>query len=345
MMDYSQLNQQKNELLNSDKPPRAREAAKRLGISEAEYVALSCGGTSVMLDKEAFVSILQALHRAGEVMALTRNEAVVLEHHGVYRNPVIKHSHVIFTDPDMDLRLKVTAWKYGFAVDENGRRSFQFFDAYGQAAHKIYMTDASDQTVYDAWVAEYRTEDGFEQMSVRTKPSSTPSAMPKVETEAIQKDWQALENAHHVNALLKAYGLTRPQAYRHLGDSAMALQKDALKSLLEQAAEESWPLLMFVPNGSATQIHNGTVHKLMDMGPWFNVLDPKFNMHANLELVTEAWLVYKQTDAKPVASLELFDADDKAVMMVYLHPEARSAQMTGRWESFLKSLKLEEVAV
>ncbi len=95
MSDLAELQRKKSELLAGDKPPRAREAAKRLGVSEAEYVALSCGDTSVMLDRDAFVSILQALHRASEVMALTRNDAVVLEHHGVYRNPVIKHSHVI----------------------------------------------------------------------------------------------------------------------------------------------------------------------------------------------------------------------------------------------------------
>lgn len=48
---------------------------------------------------------------------------------------------------------------------------------------------------------------------------------------------------------------------------------------------------MFVPNSSATQIHNGTVHKLMEMGPWFNVLDPKFNLHANMSLISESWCI------------------------------------------------------
>lgn len=343
MSKTMELQRRKAELLATDKPPRAREAARQLGVSEAEYVALSCGdadATNRRLKRDGFVSILQALHQAGEVMALTRNEAVVMEHHGVYRNPVVKHNHVMFIEPDMDLRLKVTAWQYGFAVNENGRRSLQFFDACGEAAHKIYMTEASDMAVYDALVAQHGTDGGFEGMSVSPTPTRSPDeiAVLQVDADAIRKDWQSLENAHHVNALLKAYGLTRPQAYRYLGDEAVPLQADALKALLEEASDQAWSLLMFVPNGAATQIHNGTVHKLMEMGPWFNVLDAKFNLHANLSLISQAWWVRKPSDGRMVTSLEVFDAYDNAVMMVYLHPDDRSSERLAQWDAFLLSL-------
>lgn len=345
MSKTMELQRRKAELLASEKPPRAREAAKQLGVSEAEYVALSCGdgdAANRRLKREGFVAMLQALHQAGEVMALTRNEAVVMEHHGVYRNAVVKHNHVMFIEPEMDLRLKVTAWQYGFAVNENGRRSLQFFAADGQAAHKIYMTEASDREAYDKLVAQYGTDGGFEGMSVSPTPTRTPdeTAMLQVDANAIRKDWRALDNAHHVNALLKAYGLTRPQVYRYLGDEAVRLQPDALKSLLEQASDQAWSLLMFVPNGAATQIHNGTVHKLMEMGPWFNVLDAKFNLHANLALITQAWWVRKPSDGRMVTSLELFDADDNAVMMVYLHPDDREPERLAQWDAFLLSLSV-----
>ena len=127
------LKQQKQELLAAEKPPRAREAAKQLYISEAEYVALSCGESVYALDCEFLVALIKQLHQIGEVMALTRNDAIVFEHHGVYSDPVIKQNYVIINKPDLDLRLKISDWQYAFAVDEGGRQSFQFFDMDGLA--------------------------------------------------------------------------------------------------------------------------------------------------------------------------------------------------------------------
>lgn len=337
------LKQQKQELLAAEKPPRAREAAKKLNISEAEYVALSCGESVYALNADLLLELLSQLHSVGEVMAITRNDAVVFEHHGIYNNPVIKQNHVIINEPDMDLRLKISDWQYAFAVDEGGRQSFQFFDAYGQAAHKIYMTKKSDLQAYDDLVSQFTVDSGFATMNVQSKPEDSfkPNMPPLIDEKSLQADWHHLDNPHHIDSLLNKYGISRPQAYRHLGDVATKLQKNALRPLLEQSAENNWPLLIFVPNGCATQIHNGTVHKLLELGPWFNVLDPKFNMHASLQLINEAWLVVKKTNGESAVSLELFDANDRAVMMVYLQPSSRTPEIQKHWHDFLVTQKLE----
>ncbi len=340
---FTTLKQQKLELLAAEKPPRAREAAKQLNISEAEYVALSCGDSVYALNTELLVELIKQLHRIGEVMALTRNDAVVFEHHGIYHNPIIKQNYVIINQADMDLRLKISDWQYAFAVDEGGRQSFHFFDAYGQAAHKIYMTKKSDLQVYDDLVSQFSVNFGFEKMNVQSKPKDSfkPNLPAVIDEKSLQADWQKLDNPHHIDSLLQLYGLTRPQAYRHLPDVATKLQKNVLRPLLEQAAEHKWPLLIFVPNSCATQIHNGTVHKLLEMGPWFNVLDPKFNMHASLQLITETWLVIKNSNGESTLSLELFDANDQAVMMVYLQPSSRTPEIIKQWQDFLMTQKLE----
>ena len=308
MPNSIKLKQQKAALLAGDKPPRAREAAKQLNISEAEYVALSCGESTYLLDKNSLTTIFLELHRIGEVMALTRNDAVVLEHHGIYNNPVIKEDHIVISETDMDLRLQISDWQYGFAVDEGGRQSFQFFDMYGQAVHKIYMTKNSNLQVYDDLASQFTVDGGFEHMSVKQK-------------------------------------VPQPKVDRPLGNSAIPLQAQALQPLFEKAVEDNWSLLMHVPNGSATQIHNGSVHKLLTMGPWFNVLDPKFNMHASLQLINEAWLVVKKTNGESAVSLELFDANDNAVMMMYLQPSSSTPEIIKQWEDFLITQKVEGITV
>jgi putative hemin transport protein len=45
------------------------------------------------------------------------------------------------------------------------------------------------------------------------------------------------------------------------------------------------------------------------MGPWFNVLDPTFNLHLREDATASAWIVRKPTRDGDVTSLELFDKD------------------------------------
>lgn len=334
----NELIKQKADLSAQDRPPRAREAAKTLGISEAEYVALSCGDSCISLDTSRFEELLFELEPVGELMALTRNDVMVLEHHGVYRDAQSRHGHVIFNSPDIDLRLKVSSWQSGFAVEENGRQSLQFFDEHGIATHKIYVTTESDVGVYNSLVKQYATSAGFSDLSIKKIVKIEPTKV-DFSTQDFINEWQEIDNAHHVNSLLDKYTLTRPEAYRLLGDDAVILRKNALEDLLKQAVELKMPLLMFVPNSSATQIHNGTVHKLMEMGPWFNVLDPKFNLHANMSLISESWCIKKTLEQGDTYSMEIFDADNNALMMVYLHTDVvKDKKIAQQWFDLLADL-------
>ncbi len=343
MTALKELQQQKKTLLLKERPPRAREAAKLLGISEAEYVALSYGETCTMLDNNRFTEILLQLETVGEVMALTRNDAMVLEHHGTYQGGTKGKNHVIFNTPEIDLRLNVSKWKYGFAVDENKRQSLQFFDEFGEAAHKIYVTSASDKSSYEAILHEFSTTGSFSDLKITNKPEAhiTHIKDVNIDQEAIHKDWKALDDVHQINGFLEEYSVTRPQAYRYLGNDAITLQRTALEGLLEKVSELQIPLLIFVSNSTSTQIHNGVVNKLMEMGPWFNVLDPKFSLHANMELVSETWMVTKYLNGEsPTYSMELFDINHNSLMMVYLHPEARKNDDKKQlWADILMSLQ------
>lgn len=341
MSDFESLLAQKRALMGNEKPPRARQAAEQLGITEAQYVALSCGDGVHPLKMDLIRAFFERLPDLGEVMALTRNDQIVMEHHGVYPSPVFNDESVVLNTRETDLRLKIMAWRFGFLVEENGRKSFQFFDRFGEAAHKIYITDHTDMTAFDLQVNEF-TEVECPNRLLLTSPMERPvmSKALDVNPEVLRQEWRRLENVHHVNKLLKIYGLKRPEAYRHLQEDAHQLKHDSLKQLLSKAAETDLPLLMFVPNQTATQIHNGPVNKLLEMGPWFNVLDPKFNLHALLSGISESWVVKKYLDKSSVtSSVEFFNQNQEAVMMVYLHPEAREDDnFVQIWQEILNSL-------
>src|SRR3546814_20826669 len=61
--------------------------------------------------------------------------------------------------------------------------------------------------------------------------------------------------------------------------------------------------MCFAGNRGMILIHTGPVANLRRTGPWFNVLDPRFNLHLNTPAIDSAWVVSKPTTDGSVTSL------------------------------------------
>ena len=135
------------------------QAISTLGVGEAELVALGVGRTATPLASD-WRALLNDLPSVGRVMCLTRNEHCVHERHGRFDDVQVSGPHGVVLGPDIDLRLFLSNWRYGFAVRQplkSGERlSLQFFDASGEAVHKIYATDETDRMAFDDLIARYR---------------------------------------------------------------------------------------------------------------------------------------------------------------------------------------------
>ena len=75
--------------------------------------------------------------------------------------------------------------------------------------------------------------------------------------------------------------------------------------------------MVFVGNPGMIQIHTGPVENLKPMGPWFNVLDEKFNLHLREDHIDSAWVVWKPTEDGTVTSLELFDREGTLIATLF----------------------------
>jgi putative hemin transport protein len=299
---------------------RHRDAAADLGVTEAELVAAACGLESIRLTGD-WGALLQELEPLGPLMALTRNDAAVHEKTGVYRNVELHDTHQmgqVLAD-QIDLRLFLDRWKYGFAValrkgGGHVLRGFQFFDKHGTAVHKIYLRGGSDEAAYDALVEKYRTGEDAPALAVEpaTESPATPDA--KIDTEAFLEGWRDLEDTHDFFPLLRKHNVGRAQALR-IGEDEFT-RRVGLKShrhVLETVRDEAVPIMVFVRSPGTVQIHTGPVERLHDSGDWFNVLDDGFNLHLREDLIDEAWVVQKPTADGTVTSLELYDADGNAL--------------------------------
>ena len=98
---------------------------------------------------------------------------------------------------------------------------------------------------------------------------------------------------------------------------ATQLSVGSLKRILEGASERDLDIMVFIGNRGCIQIHTGKTKKLLQTGPWFNVLDPEFNMHLRDDAIADVWLVKKPTEDGVVTSLEAFDADGNLIVQFF----------------------------
>jgi putative hemin transport protein len=307
--------------LRAERPGiRARDAAAALGTSEAELVAAGCGDSAERL-AGPWQELIGALPTLGPVMALTRNDHAVHEKTGRYDNISFSGRRGLVLDHDIDLRLFLDHWHHGFAVTEETRsgfrRSLQFFDADGTAVHKIYLVADSDAQAYAALVGRHRNDDQSPQLTVRPKAPAMRAAA-SVDAETLRKRWDALQDTHDFYPMLRALDLDRIEAFRLVeGRYTEGATTGSFRTALELAAARRVPVMVFVGSPGVIQIHTGPVATLKEVGPWFNVLDDRFNLHLRQDGIAGAWIVRKPTRDGIVTSLEIFDTQDNQIAWLF----------------------------
>ncbi len=297
---------------------RIRDMAKHLGVSEAELLATGVGNHVTLLEGD-WEALLKEVNTLGKVMALTRNNDCVHERKGVYNN-VSFESHVgLVLDPDIDLRLFMMHWKFGFAVNEKERRSLQFFDKSGDAVHKIYMIEASNPDAYQALVEKYKAPE--QAAAIVTEAYNPPPAEKPdtaIDAPGLQEEWKNMTDTHQFFGITRKYGVSRTQALR-LAPEGFVQQVDnsKVRQLLELAVEKKVSIMIFVGNRGCIQIHTGEIYKLLESGPWFNILDPELNLHLRTSAISSTFVVKKPSEAGIVTAVEVFDKEGNLIVQFF----------------------------
>lgn len=306
---------------NENKRAFKYDAAQALGVSEAELLAIDCGSTVTRLEGD-WKELLKAFGELGRVMTLTRNHDAVHEKKGYYK-PTSFNNHVgLVLDEGIDLRLFMQNWALGFAVHNPAgkayKHSFQFFDAQGNAVHKVFVEESHAHAL-EALVNLYKSDDQTPTQSV-APPLEAPAPRPdsEIDIQGFRKAWAGLKDTHDFYPMLKKFKIARTQACRLVGaEFAERLQPTAYRDVFTQAASTELPIMVFVGNPGCIQIHTGAIRKLFEVPGWYNIMDPGFNLHLREEGVAEAWLTRKPTADGVVTSLELFDAQGKDIALIF----------------------------
>jgi len=335
----------RNDALVAEQPgQRARNLAHALEVSEAQWIAAECNGVraQALTKAESPQEVFRALGELGDVMALTRNEWCVHERHGRYEK-IQAQGHVgLVLGPDIDLRAFFSNWATAWAVEQDGRHSIQFFDHAGVAIHKVYRTDATDIAAYDALVTRFAGEPIWP--SITAYPAAA-DAESVEDIDALRTAWLAMQDTHDFFPLLRKFKVSRMAALRAAGtDLAQQVDHTSAEKMLQAAAESALSIMCFVGNRGMIQIHTGAVNKLLRTGPWFNVLDPKFNLHLNTEAISSAWVVSKPTRDGWVTSLEVY-ADNGELIVQFFGERKPGIPEIPAWRALLSNLCAEPLTV
>jgi len=321
---------------------RQRNAAERLGVSEAALVAAHVGTTATRLDTR-WVELLIGLEAVGPVTGLTRNDDAVIEVTGTFRNVDVGGMMGVVLDEGLDLRVFLRAWHVGFAlIEQTGkgpRRSIQIFDQAGVAVHKLFLRDESDADAFDALVARHTSDDQATSQALGTVapvPEEKPDA--EIDVAAMRASWDGLQDTHDFFGMLRKHGTTRTQAFR-LADPRWVTQisPKAYRDVLAQAAKDGLEIMVFVGNHGMIQIKTGTVKRVQEVGTWFNVLDPDFNLHLNEPAIVKTWAIRKPTRDGVVTSVECFDADGQLVVQFFGKRKPGIPELES-WRALVQSL-------
>lgn len=321
-----------------------QDAAHHLGVSEVELLSTSCGlGQVERLLAGDLGEILETLPQLGPIMALTQNEGAIHEKKGCFENVKVNGDKGLVLGATIDLRLYLDNWAMAFAVREEVegrlRRSLHFFDEYGTAVHKVYLTEEGDAEAFEDLVLRFRSTN---QDPLPPLPKSPTPAQEKgdalIDLSDFHGAWDGLDDVNDFFVMVRNFGLTRTQALRLAGPGrARQVRRSALRQVLESASRRELDILIFVGNPGAIQIHSGPVRHVKAIGGLLNVLDPEFNLHVREDRISSSWIVKKPTRDGIITSLELFDKSGTNLALLFGKRKPGQAESED-WRGLLKEL-------
>jgi putative hemin transport protein len=237
----SELKQRWQALKEAQTGLRIRDAATQLGVSEAALLETRTGEGVTRLS--AHVDTLRAaLPHLGTVMSLIRNEAAVHEKDTAFTAGIEQDGLVQFEGEDFSLTLLPSAIAHAFYVEDANPKG---------PLRSIQFFDAAGGALWKIYARDKADHAAFERLLAALAWPRDVEAMPFI--RPVTPPASAVPPSRTVN----------------------------LQALFEDIAASEIPMVLEVANHGVRQRHRGRLVRIVQMGPWLNVLDPGFDWHLN----------------------------------------------------------------
>ena len=197
--------------------------------------------------------------------------------------------------------------------------SFQFFDGYGTAVHKVYLTPESDSNVFKELTERFLSKNQFPVQSVLpTEKSTLPIPDSKIDLGLFHREWDALRDTHDFIKLQRKFDVTRQQALRLAGtERAYQVSSTSVRQLLKIVRKHEIEIMIFVGSLGVIQIHTGLISHVVVEGPTLIVISSNFKLYFREDSIAYCWVVLKPTVDGVVTSVETFNAAEQNTSMFF----------------------------
>ena len=278
---------------NSDnKKVRIKDAAEILSTNEAALLSTEIGEKIYFLKISNFEDFFIQLSNIDKVMFLIRSQYVV--HETTIIPSQIKYLNnklILNNKPDYSLiDYDIKSFKYAFYEQKkhSGRtlKSFQFFNQFGTAVLKIYLRGKKDLE-FNQIAETFYTDYAYElQEEISSKP------LIRQFSEFYYSEY-GIDN----NFINKT-----------------DYEKNFLRKLLELLTDNKIPIRIHAFGENIFQQYSGKIKKLIDFGPWINIMDKNFNLHVLEEKITRTTVSHLISNENKLLTISFLDDNNYKVL-------------------------------
>ena len=290
---YKDIQSRWNTFLLENNKVRIRDAAAQLGTSEASLLSTEISESTSFLNIDNYENFLSEVLSMDKIMLLIRNDSVVHEKTISTKDIRLKENKIIdINSNDLILEFNPNLFKYVFSQNKvhakKSLRSFQIFDGCGNAVLKIYLK-GRDKSKFDRIVNQYKTDYNYE-----------------LQNKSIYKQLKSNKNEEKNIHLIKNLKEIRTYDYE--------LKDEILRKMLTLASKTKIPIQIYAIGPGTIQYHRNTVNKIIDFGPWINVIDKTFNLHAIENDLIRTKLDQYNTGNQNFYSIKFYDKNDNHIL-------------------------------
>jgi len=255
LKNYQSLKSKWEKLQSEDNKIRIRDAAKKLGTSEASLLSTEINDGVLFLNISDYHTFLSEVLSLDKIMLLIRSDSVVHEK-TISSKDIQLRDNKVFNNKSNELILEFnpTLFKYIFSQNKlhakRSLRSFQIFDIYGDAILKIYLK-GKNEIEFDNIVERYKSEYNYELQEPINHKNLEPKSI--IELNSSVKECECYD---------------------------YDLNENILRKVLIGSSKEQIPIQIHAIGKGTIQYHKDLIKKIVDFGPWINIIDKTFNLHA-----------------------------------------------------------------
>lgn len=289
LKNYQSLKSKWEKLQSEDNKIRIRDAAKKLGTSEASLLSTEINDGVFFLNISDYHTFLSEVLSLDKIMLLIRSDSVVHEK-TISSKDIQLRDNKVFNNKSNELILEFnpTLFKYVFSQNKlhakRSLRSFQIFDIYGNAILKIYLK-GKNEIEFDNIAERYQAEYHYELQETGNLKNLEPKSI--IELNSSEKECECYE---------------------------YDLKENILRKILTATSKEQIPIQIHAMGKGTIQYHKGLIKKIVDFGPWINIIDKTFNLHAMENHLKHVVLKKHQKDNDTFYYIDFFDMSNNYVL-------------------------------